>query len=360
MEQIPTNSARAETRPFSWPGIILKAAVIIAILLVSVWLTASAVDLTIYSAYHRYVDNFSQATGLNPYLGNVLLLLFLVPFFFGVRSYLFSLKKEKRKIGLAVLLGLGVLYNASLYFVTRDQFFGADTKYYALVPGGVVFSSRPGTEPRYGVQFQAVTPDKIKWLLRIQRGQIQLVPDPARHDWFDSVTRDPLLWYHTDAEGSFRFFDGPGYAPATGDELKPVTTELRREWEKKQHILDPPRLIGGGPAASGSAGQQGEDGKNAIVEKHAGNVLIAAFQAMPDSVEQCKIAILRWTVVGATSVSVEPGIGAVDPSAGYKVVRPMQTTKYTLKAVGQDGALTTGIATLSVSSTGRSACGPGR
>ncbi len=127
-----------------WSAIVLKIALIVVALFVSFWITASAVDLTIFAAYKRYVDSFSQVTRLDPYLANVVLLLFFVPFFFGVKSYLFSLKRRKRRMGLAVLVALAAIYNITLYFSTRNQYFvGANTKYYALVPGRVEFSARP-------------------------------------------------------------------------------------------------------------------------------------------------------------------------------------------------------------------------
>lgn len=84
--------------------------------------------------------------------------------------------------------------------------------------------------------------------------------------------------------------------------------------------------------------------------------MIAAFEAVPSPVEQCAVAILRWTVQGASSVSIEPGIGVVSPSSGYKVVRPIQTSRYTLKAEGPGGAVSRDV-TLSVSNATRSSCG---
>ena len=135
---------------------------------------------------------------------------------------------------MALLLSMGVLYNLALYFGTRNDNFGPTgaVRYYALVPGGVVFSDRPGTESQYGIPYRQVTTENIKWLLRIQRGRIEYVTDPGNRDWFDRVTGDPLLWYSIDGNGNFRFFDGPGHDPASRTELKPVNPSIRSEWEK--------------------------------------------------------------------------------------------------------------------------------
>jgi hypothetical protein len=352
-----------EMRP-PWSKILLKIVLIIVILLVSLSITASAVNLTIYAAYKRYVDNFSQVTRLDPHLANLVFVLFLVPAFFGVRSYLFSFRKERRRTGLAVLVGLAVLYNGSLYLITRNQYFvGPDTKYYALVPGGVVFSTRPGIEPQYGIPFQPVTPDKIRWLLRIKQGQIQAVPDPARHDWFDRVTRDPVLWYYTDADGAFHFFDGPGYAPATGDELKAVTPAIRRQWEKE--IRDRADAAGANAVGQQTAGHpdagNSPENQQVVPQVSLGAAplpAIASFEVVPFPAGGSGVAILRWTVTNATAVSIEPGVGAVNPSSGYKLVRPVKTTKYTLQARGEAGASVIREVTFTVPSAGKPPCGP--
>jgi hypothetical protein len=362
----------------SWTKALLKIALIAAALLVSLWVTAFAAGLTVFAAYKRCLDNFSQVTGLDPYLAIVVFLLLLVPFFIGARFYLFSPKKINRRTGLAILLALGVLYNAGLYFAARDQsLIGMDRQYYALVPGGVVFSARPGTEPRSGVLFRPMTADKIRWLLRIQKGQIQAVPNPALHDWFDSVTRDPLLWYYTDSEGIFRFFDGPGYAPATGDELKAVNPDVRQLWERKsrgEHLLEwtpqgvqspqsPKKVADGGkpkptpPPATTSTATIDQPPTPAPAPVGPAPS-ITSFQAVPNSVAACKPAILRWTVNGAASVAITPGIGPVDPAWGYKVVLPLRTTQYTLEAKGPDGSSASHAVTVTVSGPPTSTCAP--
>jgi hypothetical protein len=84
--------------------------------------------------------------------------------------------------------------------------------------------------------------------------------------------------------------------------------------------------------------------------------IVAAFEAVPSPVEQCAIAILRWTVKGASNAAIGPEIGSVDPSSGYKVVRAIQTTRYTLRAVGPGGSVSRDV-TLSVAHATRANCG---
>jgi hypothetical protein len=82
---------------------------------------------------------------------------------------------------------------------------------------------------------------------------------------------------------------------------------------------------------------------------------IAVFEAVPNALDQCKVAVLRWTIIGATGISIEPGIGPVH--SPYRVVRPQRTTRYTLKAEGPGGASTRDV-TVSVTPGPGPACGP--
>ena len=52
------------------------------------------------------------------------------------------------------------------------------------------------------------------------------IADAANYTWFDPKTKQALVWYLAAADGSFRFFDGPGADPETGRDLNPVTQEL--------------------------------------------------------------------------------------------------------------------------------------
>jgi peptidoglycan-associated lipoprotein len=61
--------------------------------------------------------------------------------------------------------------------------------------------------------------------------------------------------------------------------------------------------------------------------------VIAQFTAEPDSIERGQSSTLRWSVSDATSVTIEPGLGAVQTN-GSRQVFPSNTTTYTLTAVG--------------------------
>jgi OmpA family/PKD domain len=68
-------------------------------------------------------------------------------------------------------------------------------------------------------------------------------------------------------------------------------------------------------------------------------VQITSFTASPTNIDAGQTATLSWTVAGASSVSISPGIGNVNPQQGSTQVSPQQTTTYTLTANGPGGSV---------------------
>jgi outer membrane protein OmpA-like peptidoglycan-associated protein len=64
-----------------------------------------------------------------------------------------------------------------------------------------------------------------------------------------------------------------------------------------------------------------------------------SLSASPTSMEAGSCATLTWSTTNATSVSIDPGVGTVEPS-GSKQVCPSSTTRYTLTANGTGGSRT--------------------
>lgn len=64
---------------------------------------------------------------------------------------------------------------------------------------------------------------------------------------------------------------------------------------------------------------------------------ISTFVAEPSTIQRGQSATLRWSVSAATDVSIEPGIGSVQPS-GNRQVFPSSTTTYRLTAKGPGGS----------------------
>ena len=72
-----------------------------------------------------------------------------------------------------------------------------------------------------------------------------------------------------------------------------------------------------------------------------------SFSANPASVKQGQCATLTWSSTNASKVSIDQGVGNVDPS-GSKQVCPGSTTHYTITAAGEGGS---GTASTTVSVT---------
>jgi len=65
----------------------------------------------------------------------------------------------------------------------------------------------------------------------------------------------------------------------------------------------------------------------------------ASLSADPASVKQNRCATLTWSSTNASSVSIDQGVGNVDPS-GSKQVCPGSTTNYTITVAGAGGTMT--------------------
>lgn len=67
--------------------------------------------------------------------------------------------------------------------------------------------------------------------------------------------------------------------------------------------------------------------------------VISDFTAEPSSIERGQSSTLRWSVSGATSISISEGIGTVQAN-GSRRVFPSETTTYVLTASGPGGTVT--------------------
>jgi hypothetical protein len=69
------------------------------------------------------------------------------------------------------------------------------------------------------------------------------------------------------------------------------------------------------------------------------NARIVQFSAIPASIQPGQASTLTWVIDNATSATITPGIGNVDPKTGSVSVTPTQTTTYTLTATGANGTI---------------------
>lgn len=66
---------------------------------------------------------------------------------------------------------------------------------------------------------------------------------------------------------------------------------------------------------------------------------ITSFKVEPGIINQGDTANLSWTIIGATSVSIDNGIGNVSLS-GERIIKPSKTTTYTLTATNTTKTIT--------------------
>lgn len=78
-----------------------------------------------------------------------------------------------------------------------------------------------------------------------------------------------------------------------------------------------------------ASGPAGTVSKSVVLSVNA--PIVAEFNVDPNTIAVGSLATLHWDVTGATSVSIDQGIGNVSP-VGSKVVYPYNTTTYTLTA----------------------------
>jgi peptidoglycan-associated lipoprotein len=73
-----------------------------------------------------------------------------------------------------------------------------------------------------------------------------------------------------------------------------------------------------------------------------GKPVIASFTAEPGTIAKGQPSTLRWTISGATDMSIDQGIGAIQ-SSGLRRVYPSVTTTYALIANGPGGSDTRSV-----------------
>jgi outer membrane protein OmpA-like peptidoglycan-associated protein len=86
-------------------------------------------------------------------------------------------------------------------------------------------------------------------------------------------------------------------------------------------------------------GLQGSANTAVSTAAPAGAPLISQFGANPANIQPGQSSTLVWVVQGATSVTIQPGVGNVNATSGSSSVSPTQTTTYTLTATGPGGSV---------------------
>lgn len=207
---------------------------IIAIFLLFFYVMAIPLSLQIIWKLYGYITNrIISTTGVSQFLAKGIVIILLTPLIWVIPNLL---KRKHQKTASAIgFLYIGVFF-LSLFFLSKDIYFphsGEETlKWYALTPEGVRFYDSQGVDPVYGITLKPVTPEVIRNLKLLQKGDFRIV-DPANVSWFNPITGDSQIWYYQYPDGSFEFYDKPGYHPVTGDPLTPATKQIYFAWSAK-------------------------------------------------------------------------------------------------------------------------------
>jgi len=234
-------------------GIVVAFVVLIAVLYAIV---GPLLGLTFgWQAYDRVTDDLRRLTGFSRYV--IAALGWLA--FAAVTLALFVFRPRLGRGGVAVtaaaLAVVAAVYQLGLFSVTRGTNFttdGESARYYALTRHGVVYSDRPGVDPRTGAAFLPVTPDVLPKLERFERGEFDPV-DPDRVDWFNPITGEVQLWYYRRPDGTYEYYEYAGHHPGSRTPLQPVTPALKEEHEAAKRAAaapppPPPPVVTNAPA----------------------------------------------------------------------------------------------------------------
>jgi hypothetical protein len=183
--------------------------------------------LVVYGLYRFFWGNANDLTGLNPYLLKAIawsVALLVV--------YLTCARKAKFLKRWRVLGFLPVAFNLGFYLFTKDLYFrfsdGAPLQWASITDHGVVYYAKPGFGAD-GKPLVRVTADNFKRFKNLSGGLSTVNPEQV--EWFSPNTGDASIYYFKSENGDFEFYDRWAHHPGNGQELKPVTPEIRAEYD---------------------------------------------------------------------------------------------------------------------------------
>jgi outer membrane lipoprotein SlyB len=172
---------------------------------------------------------------VDPIITNLISDLLASTFYFAflpgfVSRILFRVSKQ-------ILWGAFVLVLVSVTVVDltlgRDVFFGKDgqpRRFFVIRPDeGLVVTGSQTTDPTTGEMPRPISREIVPSIRAMYRGQAPNALKPTDIDekrLFDPSTGRSLIWYHKDANGTLKLYDGPGFDPESQEPLRPMIKEL--------------------------------------------------------------------------------------------------------------------------------------
>ena len=107
--------------------------------------------------------------------------------------------------------------------------------YYRSKDNKVEIFDLMGFQPDTGDELLPITKDVVdQWKTQFaQRTRhVPKLVDPEKYVFFDPLSGEALSWYWRDSNGSYEFYDSPGFQPQTGDKLLVATRQVVDDWKK--------------------------------------------------------------------------------------------------------------------------------
>ncbi|WP_139246505.1 hypothetical protein [Thalassovita taeanensis] len=212
-----------------------------ALFVAAVVLPSALVNYFLFREFiNSYIFSVTDAFGLPSNLAAAASVV-LVPLALIVLGLVLSLRKNRRTIGLAILIPTLSLYYVLLWYGTRNDLVTADgspLRCYTINADGVRFFERAQVDPRTGESCIWVNEENIRYVsaidARLRSGEPTRRVDPnvdPNFVFFAPGTHQaaPLVWY-VETTSAYEFFDAPGVHPTTGRELLPVTPAVVESW----------------------------------------------------------------------------------------------------------------------------------
>lgn len=251
--------------------LLIGAVLLGVLLLASIFMLP--IEISVIKTLHSYaVDEIVNTTGLSQPLVKGIVILLLAPLLW-VIPLLFKKKHKYNKYAWTAVLGYVSVFFISMYFLTSNIGFRHDDKgplkWYALTPEGPKYYDTPGIDPVYGIKLKPVTPEVVRQLKLVGKGDFKQV-DPEKVSLFNPITGEPQAWYYQSGVNVYEFYDKPGYHPMSGEPLLPVTKEVYQSWLRSKSTVKEQMAAAHPVAVTGKVSS--ETGKNAGIVSKKNNV----------------------------------------------------------------------------------------
>lgn len=199
-------------------------------------------DLDLIHSYAgSYTDELRRYVSINDALAKSVTYAIFVVFVF-IFGFIFSMRSKRRRYGVLLFAGFSILFYGFLGVVGWNVNFDPVTS--APKKCVVFFNGRPklidiipGAERQIdtstGLPCKPVTSEEMVKYERQQLGvEVNRIPEDVMPEMFDTILGVAKVYYYRSADGQLELFDAEGNHPFTNELLKPVTSEIAREWEE--------------------------------------------------------------------------------------------------------------------------------